>query len=135
MANALNVALSEVTDRYEGTVEPGDTTWVESKIDAAVRELLNIIPSIPTRIASGELEREFVVDKVSDAVLRVVRGPEGFVSEGEGEYNYRLNQRVSSGDLWFPPEDLEQLGYVAPTETASRPKTVFATPSRGFGFP
>lgn len=135
MTNALSVTVEEIDSRYEDTIPADKTAWVQQKTDAAVRELLNMIPTLQSRVDTQAIDREFVVDKVADAVLRVVRGPEGYASESEGEYSYKLNARVVSGDLWFPEEDLLQLGWVKPGASPSVVRTVYATPSRGFGFP
>lgn len=132
MSNALSITLQDVRDAYEGSIPLDRENWVQNRIDAAVRELLAVIPKIPARIADQSLDADFVKDKVVDAVLRIVRGPEGFLQENEGEYGYQRNPRVASGDLWFPPEDLVQLGWIDPTN--AKPRSVYSTPSK-FGFP
>lgn len=133
MANDLNITLDKVTASYEAVIPSTKFEWVNTLIDKAVRQLLSIIPDIPDRITAGTLDSDLVTDKVVDAVLRVVRNPAGFDSEGEGDYNYKLRPTVASGDIWYPEKDLIQLGWI--NSTVGRPRTVFATPSRGFGFP
>lgn len=134
MANDLNILLTDVQESYEKTLPSEKSAWVNQKIDEAVNELLNYIPSLPQRIEDGLVNRNFVKDKVVGAVLRVVRNPEGLESEGEGDYTYRLNKTVASGDIWYLEKDLLSMGWVAPLKR-SVPRTVFSTPSRGFGFP
>lgn len=134
MPNSLGLTLEEVKDSYEGTIDPQRYTWVGNKIDEAVRELLSLIPSIPARIEDGSLDPDLVRDKAVAAVLRVVRNPSGIIQESEGDYNYRLNNLVASGDIWYPEKDLTSLGWVNQARR-NAPRTVFSTPSRGFGFP
>ena len=133
MANVLNVTIENVANSYEGKIAIEDVAWVETKIDEAVRELLSIIPSIPKRIANGQLDPELVTDKVVGAVLRVVRNPQGIESEGEGDYNIRLRNSVASGDIWYQEKDLIQLGKVV--ETKNKPRTVHSRATPGWGFP
>jgi Phage protein Gp19/Gp15/Gp42 len=43
-------------------------------------------------------------------VLRLVRNPEGYLSETDGDYTYMLRQDLASGKLDLLPEDWETLG-------------------------
>jgi len=134
VANDLGITIEEVTASYEGVIAEQKFPWVNGKIDEAVRALLSYMPDIPDRILLGTLDPLLVSDKVVAAVLRVVRNPTGYDEEQEGDYRYRLNKLVASGDIWFPDKDLIALGWVSPTKQ-SMPRTVFSKPSRGFGFP
>lgn len=134
MSNVLAVTLANVESSYEGIISSGRRAWVEGKIDEAVRELVNLIPSIPARVAAGTLDHEYVTDKIVGSVLRVVRNPEGLESEQEGDYSYKLRNIMASGDIWYTDKDLYQLGYVDPKKNGV-PRTVYTQPSRGFGFP
>lgn len=134
MANDLDITLDQVKASYEGTIPTQKNDWVNGKIDEAVRSLLSYIPDLPSRVADGSVDADLVSDKVVAAVLRVVRNPTGYDEEQEGDYRYRLNKLVASGDIWYPDNDLTALGWVGPTKK-STPRTVFSRPSRGFGFP
>lgn len=132
MANILNVTSDDVDNSYEGTIDVSEVAWVERKIDEAVRDLIGLIPSIPSRITSGELDPELVKDKVVGAVLRVVRNPQGVESEGEGDYNIKLRNTVASGDIWWQEKDLDLL---RPSRAKSRSRTVHSKATPGWGFP
>lgn len=134
MANDLGISSTVVQESYEKQIPVERLTWVQRKVDEAVRELIGLIPTIPARIEAETLDRELVEDKVVAAVLRVVRNPEGIESEGEGDYNIRLRNTVASGDIWFQEKDLIQLGYEVP-EKRHRPRTVRAKATPGWGFP
>lgn len=131
MTNVLAVTLDEVQASYEGELFTDQLPWASNIVDKAVRELLNKIPSITDRVTAGTLDREYVVDKISEAAHRVFRNPEGMESETEGDYSYRLRTIMASGNVWYPDSDLIALGYVKKQPV----RTVFATPSRGWGFP
>lgn len=134
MANSLGLTFDQVSDSYEGTIHSSKRAWVERKTDEAVRELLSKVPDILTRIEAGTLDPDLVRDKAIGAVLRVVRNPTGYEQESEGDYSYRLNNRVASGDIWYPESDLVSLGWVN-AQRRDMPRTVYSKVSRGFGFP
>lgn len=50
-----------------------------------------------------------VADVVQNAVVRVLRNPEGYRSETEGDYSYTVNPMDSAGSIWFPDADLDVL--------------------------
>lgn len=134
MANALGITFEMVQESYDKPIDLTRKPWVEKKIDEAVRELLSYIPNLMSRIENQLVDKDFVTDKVIGSVLRVVRNPEGIESETEGDYAYKLNKTVASGDIWYLERDLIAMGWVAPLKKQT-PRTVFSTPSRGFGFP
>ena len=134
MANALGVTFEMVQGSYDKPIALDRAEWVNQKIDEAVRELISYIPSLPSRIDQGLVDKDFVIDKVVGSVLRVVRNPEGLETETEGDYSYRINKTVASGDIWYLERDLVAMGWVAPLKKQI-PRTVYSRPSRGFGFP
>lgn len=50
-----------------------------------------------------------VKDVLENAVIRVLRNPDGARSESEGDYAITHNPLDSSGNIWFPLEDLARL--------------------------
>lgn len=108
VTNRLDLTPTDLEDYFEGDL-PNDNGWLQKQIDKAVRELFVLCPALPTRLEQRKVDKELVVDVIAEAVLRVVRNPRGVESESEGNYNFRLNNRVASGDLWFPPEDVEKV--------------------------
>ena len=108
MANVLEFDTS-ILSSYEGVLLEAKKDWYQSQIDKAVRMLLAKLPSLQEWISSGELDKDLVADKVGDAVLRVIRNPEGLSNESGGGYSYGLANRVASGDLWFGDNDLADL--------------------------
>lgn len=132
MSNVLAVTLDEVLLTYEGHIDSSQTEWALGIVDKAVRELVNKIPNLPERVAAGALDREWVVDKIGEAVHRVLRNPEGFESEQEGGYSYKLRSIMASGNIWYLDADLIAMGY---QDKRDVPRTVYAKTSRGWGFP
>lgn len=105
------VTYQQVVNHYEGDpAELGSQTYVETKIGQTVRKLASRLGTrIEARIASGRLDPDLFRDVVAEAVLRVVRNPEGFTTEQQGNYQYGLRASVASGLLMFTDDNLRDL--------------------------
>ena len=138
MSNVLNYDSSDLEAAYEGELDLENLDeWYQAKLDEAVRLLLRKVPGVQSRMAAynpatGEgIDPDFVKDKVIGAVLRVLRNPEGLLSETEGDYSYRLNPVVASANVWFTKDELADLGV---SDSGSfTPRTVFA--KNRYGWP
>lgn len=137
MSNVLGYVSTDLEAPYEGQLDLDNLDdWYQEKIDEAVRLLLRKAPTIVSRMSAydpvtgGGIDPAFVKDKVIGAVLRVLRDPEGFESETEGNYSYKRSAVVASGNIWYTRDELADLGV---TEIqAVKPRTVFATNRYGW---
>ncbi len=68
------------------------------------------IPDLAVRITAGDIDEADVVDIEADAILRIVRNPDGYLSETDGGYTYQLQSDLSSGKLTITDEEWEILG-------------------------
>jgi len=100
----MYVDVADVTDAYEGTLTPEQTSWVQSKIDSTEIRLASFIG--PLNLADPDKVREVIVG----AVLRVIRDPTGMRTESDGDYSYGRDPLVASGRIWFPDDDLALFG-------------------------
>lgn len=118
----MAVTLPEVTyewvcDAYEGEPEDlGRETYVQSKIRHTIAKLKTRFGArISQRLASGQLDEDLYMDTVAEAVLRIIRNPEGFTTEQQGNYSYGVRAAVASGYLMFTAENmLDLLGEQSP---------------------
>lgn len=138
MSNALGIEVQDLESTYEGELDFEELSdWYQQKIDEAVRLLIRKIPSIVPRIAAYNavtgtgLDPEFVKDKVLNAVMRVLRDPEGISRETEGNYSYERNPIVASGNIWYTKDELADLGLEI--AVVDKPRTIWAT--NRFGWP
>ena len=136
MSNILGYVSTDLEASYEGELDLDNLDeWYQEKVDEAVRLLIRKVPSVVSRMASynpttgAGLDPAFVKDKVIGAVLRVLRDPEGIQSETEGNYSYKRNPIVASGNIWYTKDELADLGV----NRAVKPRTVFA--SNRYGWP
>lgn len=137
MSNVLGYVSTDLEAPYEGELDLENLDeWYQDKVDEAVRLLLRKVPSIVVRMDTYDpvkgigIDPMFVKDKVLGAVLRVLRNPEGFSSESEGNYSYELSPIVASANIWYTKEELADLGVV--TSSTVRPRTVFAKTRYGW---
>ena len=137
MGNVLGYVSTDLEAPYEGELDLENLDeWYQDKIDEAVRLLLRKAPTIIQRMAAYNptqgtgIDPDFVKDKVLGAVLRVLRNPEGLMSETEGDYSYRLNPVVASANVWYTKDELADLGITSGGTVKPRP--VFATNRYGW---
>lgn len=89
----------------------GDGSEGQTRLDEAWRQLRLEVPSLVTRLASGELETAAVVDVVAAAALRVLRNPEGN-AEGSGaldDYRESWKRADPTQDLYFTAAELRRM--------------------------
>lgn len=106
-----DVSEQDVADRYEGELlSEFRPEYVRVQVgDAVAYARSRWRAKIESRLASGDLAEELWKRTISDAVLRVLRNPEGHASENEGSYGYSNRASVASGNLWFTDSDIETL--------------------------
>nr|WP_231744699.1 Gp19/Gp15/Gp42 family protein [Mycobacterium sp. GA-1199] len=68
------------------------------------------MPDLAAQIDAGDLDEADVVDIEAEAVLRVVRNPEGLFSEQDGSYGYQLSREAADNSLRITAEEWERLG-------------------------
>ncbi len=125
-----DVALHDVEVRYEGDITAFDPAYVQTQIQDAVDHALSRWRAeITSRLASGDLTENLYKRVISNAVLRVIRNPEGYSNENDGGYGYGLRPTVASGDMWFTDDDIESL---AGPQGISIPRTFRLGVERGW---
>ncbi|PTR26489.1 Gp19/Gp15/Gp42-like protein [Rhodococcus sp. OK519] len=89
---------------------PEETGMVNRRLEQVERMIIRRIPDLADQITAGSIDRADVVDIEAEAVLRVVRNPEGLFSETDGTYGYQLDRETASGKLQILPEEWQTLG-------------------------
>lgn len=125
------VSIDDVKNRYEGDITAFDTAYVTTQIaDAVDHALSRWRAEITSRLASGDLTPNLYKRVISNAVLRVIRNPQGFSNENDGGYGYGLRATVASGDMWFTDDDIES---IAGPQNKTVPRTIRLGVERGWG--
>jgi hypothetical protein len=107
MALASAPDVQTVSGRVLTTEE---TVPVERRLAQVERMLIRRIPDLLEEIEAGDLDEADVIDIEAEAVLRLVRNPEGYASESDGTYSYQFNRETAPGRLEILPEEWERLG-------------------------
>lgn len=97
------------------------------------------IRDLDDRVAADPNYRDLVVMVEASAALRVLRNPEGYRQETEGNYGYSLSAAVASGHLFVMDSEWQLLGAsrgawtIVPETRATRPRWGFPDPWRPGG--
>jgi len=95
--------------------------------------ILARIPNLLELVAAGFPLAANVIKIESDAVIRKIKNPDGKVSEGVDDYNYRLNENARKGEIFLTDDEWAQLMPVS-TSGAFSTRPGFE-PDRGSGYP
>lgn len=104
---------ADVAVRWGRELSPEESALISVRLADVERMILRRIPDLAARITAGTILEADVIQVEADAVLRVVRNPDGYVSETDGDYTYMVSQDASPGRLTILPEEWELLGVTA----------------------
>lgn len=107
MAYATAADVQAILGRELSTTE---TALVERRLEQVQRMILRRIPDLLEQIADDAIALEDVVDIEAEAVLRVIRNPDGLYSEQDGQYGYQLSREAADNTLRITAEEWERLG-------------------------
>lgn len=90
--------------------EPEVMTLIERRLEQVERIIRRRITNLDARVAASDTFEADLIDIEADAVLRLVRNPEGYMSETDGAYTYQLQSDLSSGKLVILDDEWQILG-------------------------
>lgn len=93
-----------------------------ARLEQAWARLTAVAPTVPADMDSGALTSELVASVITDAVLRVLRNPEGLRQESIDDYSWTRDSAVSAGALYFTDAELALLA-ARPARARSMPVT------------
>lgn len=101
--------VSDVTARLGRPATADETTLITTRLADAERLILKRIPDLAAQLAAvpPTIDEADVVQVEAESVLRVVRNPNGYVSETDGEYTYQLGQNSTPAALEILPSEWE----------------------------
>lgn len=118
---------SDVAQRWGRPISVEDSDLIDVRLEDVERMILRRVPDLYSSVAAGSIDVDDLIQIESDAVLRLVRNPQGLFSETDGNYTYMYMQGVASGRLEILPEEWAVLGVYASGMSAIDPVGV-----RGF---
>ncbi|MGV0811751.1 Gp19/Gp15/Gp42 family protein [Mycolicibacterium boenickei] len=116
---------SDVSARLGRPLTTDETAQVAALLGDAEIEIATRIPDLDARAEDLDYLAKLVMVEAS-AVARLVRNPDGYISEGDGNYSYQVNWRLSTGQLQITDKEWRLL-VVSPGAFAVdvRPQTPF----------
>lgn len=102
--------VQDVQDRFFRPLTDEERVLVEARLRDAETKIRIRIPDLEEKILKQPLLGDVVARVCIDAVLRLVRNPEGYVQETDGNYTYMLSQEAAEGKLTILPEEWHDLG-------------------------
>jgi Phage protein Gp19/Gp15/Gp42 len=103
---------SDVGTRLGRELTTEEAELVNTRLADVERMIRKKIPDLAAKITAGTIDVEDVQQVEADAVLRLVRNPDGYRSESDGTYTYEFNTAMASGKLEILPEEWATLGLV-----------------------
>lgn len=102
---------ADVAGRWGKELTTEETALVVLRLGDVERRIRRRMKDLDDRITAGTTDVEDVKQVESDAVLRLVRNPDGYLSETDGNYTYMLSAENARGKLEILPEEWALLGW------------------------
>lgn len=110
-----------------------ETVLVDRRLAQVERMILRRIPDLVAQIDAGDLDAEDLTDIEAEAVLRVVRNPDGLASETDGNYGYVKSADAADNSLRITAEEWQRLGIKPSRMYSIVPNLVARVGSSSFG--
>ena len=102
--------FEDVQSRFHRGIEEELRQLVETRLQDAEVKIRRRIKDLDERIFKDSYLEDVVVRVCADAVIRLIKNPDGFVQETDGNYTYMLSQALAEGDLTISSEEWADLG-------------------------
>ena len=103
---------ADVAVRWARTLTHEEIALVNARLGDIERRIKRRVPDLEAKITAGTVDVDDVIQVEADAVLRLVRNPEGYIQESDGDYSYMLSSQNSQGKLTILDEEWELVGFV-----------------------
>jgi hypothetical protein len=103
-------STDDVAVRWSRELSCDEVKLVQVRLEDVERLIRRRIPDLDALIDAGKVDVEDVVQVEADAVLRLARNPEGYVSETDGNYTYQLSKDLATGRLSITADEWQILG-------------------------
>lgn len=101
---------ADVVELWAKEPEPEVMLLIERRLEQTERMIRRRIPSLDDLVLASATFQADLIDIEADVVLRLVRNPEGYLSETDGTYTYQLQQDLSGGRLQILDDEWTTLG-------------------------
>lgn len=102
--------FEDVEVRFFRDLLPEERDLVEARLGDAEGKIRSRIRDLDQKVLENPDYLNTVVRVCVDAVIRLIRNPEGFVQETDGNYTYMLSASSADGRLTILNEEWQDLG-------------------------
>jgi hypothetical protein len=103
-------SVDDVAVRWSRDLSCEERELVSVRLEDVERLIRRRVPTLDDRLAAGSIDVEDLIQVEADAVLRLCRNPEGYVSETDGNYTYQLSKDLATGKLSLTSDEWAMLG-------------------------
>lgn len=101
---------ADIEARLGRTLDPSETQIATTRLGDAELIIRSRVRDLDVLVTSGTLDRGLVVMVEADALLRLIRNPDGYTTETDGNYTYSIDASVASGRLQILDSEWALLG-------------------------
>lgn len=102
--------FEDVQLRFFRELTPEEQPLVEQRLQDVENKIRRRIKDLDERVMDDPGYEDLVRQVCADAVIRLVRNPEGYIQETDGNYTYQLSATSADGRLTILPEEWADLG-------------------------
>lgn len=103
-------SVADVEARLGRTLDSSESQIVNTRLNDVELMIRHRIPDLDIKVSTGVIDPALVVMVECDAILRLVRNPEGYTAETDGNYSYQISKEVASGKLDITSAEWALLG-------------------------
>jgi hypothetical protein len=101
---------ADIEKRLGRELDESEATIVDTRLGDAELIIRTRVKDLDLKVEGLVIDRALVIMIEADAVLRLIRNPDGYQTESDGNYSYTIDQRVASGRLAILDEEWAMLG-------------------------
>lgn len=101
---------SDVSGRLGRELSADEATMVAARLEDAELIIKSRIPDLDAKITADEIDVELVKMIEANSVVRLVRNPNAYTGETDGNYSYQINWKTATGELEILDNEWALLG-------------------------
>lgn len=102
-------SFDDVQERFHRELEDVDRVLIETRLKDAEGKIRRRVRDLDDKVLDLEY-MALVVRICADAVIRLIKNPDGYVQETDGNYTYMLSQQLAEGRLRIEQDEWNDLG-------------------------
>ncbi|MFT9642294.1 Gp19/Gp15/Gp42 family protein [Mycobacteroides abscessus] len=101
---------SDVSGRLGRSLDASEATMVSTRLNDAELIIKSRIPDLDDQIDDDKIDVDLVKMIEANSVVRLVRNPNAYTGETDGNYTYQINWKTATGELEILDNEWALLG-------------------------